>query len=72
MLTIKILNDATGPDHASNYTYTVDVNGKVIDQGTVGGHDRKKHWVALLQRIVAERIERARREFEKSRKKLKT
>lgn len=69
MLTIEILNDRTGTDASANYRYRVLVNGTEIDRGTVKGHDRSQHWTVLVRKLVAERTQRAQREFAAERAK---
>ena len=53
MLTVRAHNDSTGPDDAANYNITVDVNGIIVAQGRVTGHDRAQGWRGLLLKIAA-------------------
>lgn len=50
MLILHILNDGTG-DRYGAYEYDVLVNGEVIAQGRVTGHDRLKGWPDLVRMI---------------------
>lgn len=52
MLTIKIVNDATGTNESANYRYQVLVNDTVIESGEVKGHKRKQGWRGLLLDLV--------------------
>lgn len=50
MLTIQIINDGTG-DRFGSYDYDVLVDGRIIAQGHVTGHDRLKGWPDLIHLI---------------------
>lgn len=52
MLTIQILNDGTGTEECSNYTYDVFVNRDKIESGDIRGHNRKDGWRNLLKLMV--------------------
>ena len=51
MLKIEITNDETGTDRSANYTYVVRANDKVLEVGTIRGHDRSDGWRYLVTLI---------------------
>ena len=64
MLTIKIVNDATGTNESANYRYQVLVNDTVIESGEVKGHNRAKGWQNLVEMMVKDaKNEQIRREI---------
>lgn len=48
MLIIEIQNDMTGTEERANYKYTVHVNDKVIEIGTIKGHNPSDGWRYLV------------------------
>lgn len=54
MLIVRIRNDGTGPDEASNYNYEVYVNNFKIDEGRIESHDRRKEWMSLVSRVATD------------------
>lgn len=52
MLTIRLLNDGTGPHDAANYQVTVLVNLTIIWTGRVEGHNRADGWPALVSKML--------------------
>ena len=65
MLTIKIVNDATGTNESANYRYQVLVNDTVIESGEVKGHDRRKGWQNLVEMLaIHSNYEKVKREIE--------
>lgn len=55
MLIIEIINDGTGTNEDTNYTYKVFVNTEGIAFGEVRGHNRDEGWTELLRQILDER-----------------
>ena len=48
MLIILIHNDGTGTEENANYTYEVRINDKVLEYGSIKGHNRSDGWRTLL------------------------
>lgn len=48
MLKIEITNDETGTERSANYNYTVRINDRVIEAGTIKGHNRSDGWRYLV------------------------
>lgn len=51
MLKIEITNDETGTDESANYTYVVRVGDKILESGTIEGHNRSDGWRYLVTLI---------------------
>jgi hypothetical protein len=52
MLILTFHNDSTGVTIQGNYNVKVYVNEKVIYEGRVEGHDRRKGWVNLVRMFL--------------------
>lgn len=54
MLTIRLRNTGKHPQFPTlcDYEYIVDVNGRIIESGTVNDHTRADGWRALLLKLA--------------------
>jgi hypothetical protein len=54
VLSIHIHNNGTGTTELANYDFEVEVNGKVIADGQIQGHNRKEGWEKLVRMMLEE------------------
>ena len=57
MLKVLFLNDGTGdpPEIVGNYKYKVMINERILEEGSLKGHDRRNGWMGLV-RCFAEQV----------------
>lgn len=58
MLIVLVQNDGTGTNKNANYKYTIKINEKIIETGTIKGHNREHGWQSLIIKLAEESMDR--------------